>query len=188
MDRPLQNTPEAFASQLREGHYNELRVALHLMLKGCLARIGFRDGRYDIEALTPKGRTFHVEVKWDKRAAATGNLYFEVENTRQRAPSGVMSTTADWWCHVLGEGDEACLVPVRALRVFLTDGKFRSVHTGGADSNSRGLLVPRQAMTAPEFRWFRPPTVEEYFGAVFRTQRTKPTQGGGSAQASNLSG
>lgn len=188
MDRPLQNTPEAFASQLREGHYNELRVALHLMLRGCLVRIGFRDGRYDIEALTPKEQRLHVEVKWDKRAAETGRLYFEVENTRQRAPSGIMSTTADWWCHVLGEGDEACLVQVGWLRDFLASGGFRSVNTGGADSNSRGLLVPRQAMTDPRFRWFHPPTPEEYVGALFRGERTKPAQGGGSAQASNLSG
>lgn len=188
MERSLQNTPEAFAEQLREGQYNELRVALYLMLRGCLVRIGFRDGRYDLEASTPRSGTIHVEVKWDKRAAETGRLYFEVENTRQRAPSGVMSTTADWWCHVLGDGDEACLVEVAWLRGFLEQGRFRSVRTGGADSNSRGLLVPRQAMADARFRWFHPPTPEEYFGAVFRQERTKPAQGGGSAQASRVSG
>lgn len=177
----LQNTPEAFASQLREGHYNELRVALHFMLGGSLARIGFRDGRYDIEVLTPKDRRLHVEVKWDKRAAETGRLYFEVENTRRREPSGVMSTSADWWCHVLGDGGEALLVRVPRLREFLAAGGFKSVHTGGADSNSRGLLVPRDRMVAPTTQWIRLPTVEEYFGAVFRGERTKPTQGGGSA-------
>jgi len=82
----------------------ELRVALHFMLKNCLTRISFMAGRYDIEVLQPDGRLLHVEVKWDKRAAATGNLYFEVENTRQHRPSGVAATTADSWRHVLGEG------------------------------------------------------------------------------------
>lgn len=166
--RPLQNTPQAFASQLREGHFNELRVALHLMLRGCLVRIGFADGRYDIEAHTPRGRTWHVEVKWDKRAAESGRLYFEVENTRKRQPSGVMATSADLWCHVLGQGDQALLVPVPRLRAFLDQGGFRSVHTGGADSNSRGLLVPREGIQGHGFRWIRLPTVEDYFGAVFR--------------------
>lgn len=168
MDRPLQNTPQAFASQLREGHFNELRVALHLMLRGCLVCIGFCDGRYDIEARTDQGGTWHVEVKWDKRAAESGRLYFEVENTRQRKPSGVMGTSADVWCHVLGAGDEALMVRVPRLRQFLEEGRFRSVHTGGADSNSRGLLVPRERLDAPGFRWVRLPTVEDYFGEVFR--------------------
>ncbi len=166
--RPLQNTPQAFAAQLRDGHYNELRVALHLMLRGCLVRIGFSDGRYDIEARTPRGRTWHVEVKWDKRAAESGRLYFEVENTRQGKPSGIMATSADLWCHVLGEGDQALMAQVPRLREFLERGGFRSVRTGGADSNSRGLLVPRENLDVPGFGWVRLPTVQDYFGEVFR--------------------
>jgi hypothetical protein len=175
VSEPLQNTPEAFRAQLREGHYNELRVALYLMLRGCLVRVGFRDGRYDIEAQAPDGTRHHVEVKWDKRGAETGNLYFEVENTRQREPSGVMGTSADLWCHVLGEGREAFLVPVAALRPFLDGGGFRSVHTRGADSNSRGLLVPRARLDGcPRGRWIELPSVEAFFGEVFRA-------GGGTA-------
>ncbi|MGI5862043.1 MAG: hypothetical protein ACOX6T_08285 [Myxococcales bacterium] len=167
---PLQNTPECFAAQLREGHYNELRVALYFMLRGNLVRIGFCDGRYDLQVQPPGKPELHVEVKWDKRAGETGNLYFEVENTRQRCPSGVMSTTADWWCHVLGDGDEALLVEVKALRAFLASGGFRSVHTQGADSNSRGLLVPRARLSALSGAlWVRLPTVESFFGEVFRS-------------------
>jgi hypothetical protein len=169
MTRPLQNTPGVFAAQLREGHFNELRVALHLMLKGCLVRVGFTDGRYDIEAQAPDGSRHHVEVKWDKGYAKTGNLYFEVENTRQRRPSGVMGTTAQLWCHVLGEGAEALLLPVPALRTFLEQGEFRSVNTRGADSNSRGLLVPRARLEAARLgRWIALPSVEDFFGELFR--------------------
>ncbi len=165
----LQNTREAFQQQLREGHYNELRVALYLMLQGCMVRIGFHDGRYDIELRAPKGQQHHVEVKWDKRAGETGNLYFEVENTNRREASGVMGTSADLWCHVLGEGREAYLVPVAKLRAFLEAGSFRSVHTRGADSNSRGLLVPRAALERCQAgRWISLPSVEDFFGQVFR--------------------
>lgn len=163
-----QNSPEAFRAQLVEGHYNELRVALYYMLAGCHVRIGFDGARYDITLVSPKGRR-RVEVKWDKRAAGTGRLYFEVENTRQRAASGIMATTADIWCHVLGEGDRALIVAVPALRDFLSAGGFQSVHTGGYDSNSRGLLVPLKAI--PQGRPFhrvRLPSVEEYFGELYR--------------------
>ncbi len=147
------------------------------MLNGCMTRIGFDQGRYDIQVrpasrLGPPARQkppFSVEVKWDKRAAETGNLYFEVENTRQRQPSGVMSTSADWWVHVLGEGQQALLVAVPALRDLLARGSYRSVSTLGDDSNSRGLLVPRRALEgAPGCNWIELPTVESFFGEIFR--------------------
>ena len=163
-----QNTPEAFQAQLREGHYNELRVALFYMLAGFHVRIGFREGRYDLELTRPGQTIRHLEVKWDKRAESTGNLYFEVENTRQKRPSGVMSTKADLWCHVVGEQGTALLARTAELREFLLDGAFKSVHTRGIDSNSRGVLVPRNAIEKDGFRWVRLPTVEEYFGELFR--------------------
>jgi hypothetical protein len=173
MVRALQNTPGAFQAQLRDGHFNELRVALYLMLRGCLVRVGFTDGRYDIELQAPDGLRRHVEVKWDKRGGETGNLYFEIENTRQRRPSGVMATSAELWCHVVGQGDEALLVPVSTLRAFLDAGSFPAVQTGGADSNSRGLLVPRARLEAEGLgRWIRLPSVEEFFGEVFRAGAT----------------
>lgn len=168
-DRELQNTPEAFASQLREGQYNELRVALFYQLRGFHTRIGFCNGRYDISLLRTGHEVRRVEVKWDKRGGETGNLYFEVENTRQKTASGIMATTADVWCHVLGSGERALLAPVEGLREFLGRGGFRSVNTVGADSNSRGLLVPLDSTSAIEkARWVRLPTIEEYFGEIFR--------------------
>ena len=137
------------------------------MLRGCHVRIGFDGARYDITLISPRGGRRRVEVKWDKRAADTGRLYFEVENTRQRAPSGVMSTTADIWCHVLGEGERALLVDVPALREFLQAGRFKSVHTGGADSNSRGLLVTLDEALAGPFKRAKLPTVADYFGELY---------------------
>ena len=111
---------------------------------------------------------FHVEVKWDKRAAATGNLYFEIENTRQRRPSGIAATTADRWCHVLGDGHEAIFADTARLRNLLTAGRFKSVSTTGLDSNSRGLLVPRRVLeTSKGVEFVELPTVEGFFGEVF---------------------
>ena len=163
------NTPEQFASQLREGHYNELRVALYFMLKGMHVRIGYSGQSYDIHVISPGGPAFSVEVKWDKRAAKTGNLYFEIENTRRNEPSGIAATRADIWCHVIGQGDEALLASVERMRHLLTKKRFKKVTTRGEDSNSRGLLVPLERITEQKgVRWIELPTVESFFGELFR--------------------
>jgi len=163
------NTPEQFAQQLREGHYNELRVALYFMLEGMHVRIGYSGQSYDIHVIPPEGAAFSVEVKWDKRAAETGNCYFEIENTRRGEPSGIAATRADVWCHVIGDGDEAMLVSVGRMRKLLKARRFREVRTQGEDSNSRGLLVPRDWLAQQSgVRWVRLPTVEGFFGELFR--------------------
>ena len=168
------NTPEQFASQLREGHYNELRVALYFMLRGAHVRIGYSGQRYDLHVLPPGKAGFSVEVKWDKRAAETGNLYFEIENTRQHQPSGIAGTNADYWCHVIGAGDEALLASVGRMRALLKSRRFREVHTRAADSNSRGLLVSEKWLAAQKgVARIKLPTVEDFFGQLFQRASEK---------------
>ncbi len=164
------NTPEQFAQQLREGHFNELRVALYFMLQGAHVRLGYNGYAYDLSVIDATGRRFTVEVKWDKRAEETGNLYFEVMNTRQRVASGIEVTRADYWCHVIGEkGEEAFLAPVSSLRSFLRRGEFQRIPTRGVDSNSLGLLVPRAHLQRVDWgEWITLPTVEAFFGTLFR--------------------
>ena len=163
------NTPEQFANQLREGHYNELRVALYFMLRGDHVRIGYSGQSYDLHVIPPDKPGFSVEVKWDKAAARTGNLYFEIENTRQRRPAGIAATTADVWCHVIGAGDEALLISVARMRALLKLRRFKQVHTTGEDSNSRGLLAPRKWIEKQKgIAWIKLPTVESFFGVLFR--------------------
>jgi hypothetical protein len=164
-----QNTPEQFTAQLREGQYNELRVALYFMLQGYHVKIGFKNQSYDISVLFPDTSAQSVEVKWDKTSAKTGNLFFEIENTRQQRPSGIEQTGADLWCHVIGDGRSAIIAPVTLIRNILNGGNYRVVSTRGADSNSRGKLVPisdmqnRQGIDLIEL-----PTVEDFFGMLFR--------------------
>ena len=164
------NTPDQFAHQLREGHYNELRVALYFMLRGAHVRLGYTDQRYDLHVIPPGDKPpFSVEIKWDKRAGETGNLYFEIENTRQDAPSGIAGTTADYWCHVIGQGDEALLGSVAKMRALLKSGRFKTVRTRAEDSNSRGVLVPRKWLEQQKgIAWIALPTVEDFFGELFR--------------------
>jgi len=131
--------------------------------------VGHSNQSYDIQALSPEHAGFIVEVKWDKRAAETGNLYFEIENTRQHQPSGIAATPADVWCHVIGQSDAALLVRTSRMRALLTMQTFRQVHTRGADSNSRGVLVPRRWLEAQSgIVWIELPTVEAFFGELFR--------------------
>jgi hypothetical protein len=166
---PRHNTPEQFAHQLREGHYNELRVALFFMLQGAHVRIGYEHQRYDLHVIPPEGDPFSIEVKWDKRAGETGNLFFEIRNTRQDIPSGIAATPADFWCHVIGDGDEALFVSVKRLRRLLDRRSFRVLATRGADSNSLGKLVPLAWLTEqPGVRILQLPTVESFFGELFR--------------------
>lgn len=160
-----QNTPGAFRQQLRSGHYNELRVALYFMLRGHATRLGFDGQAFDI-TVVPLGANppFRVEVKWDKHAAQTGNIYLETENPRAGKATGITASQADWWCHVVGDGTHAYLMPVPYLREWLAGREFKSVRTQGSDSNSRGFLIPLTAL-AQERKFLRVklPTPEEFF-------------------------
>lgn len=168
---PLQNTAEAFARTLKDGHYNELKVALFFMLRGFHVNIGFRRGRYDLDVIDSEQQNrFSVEVKWDQRSAITNNLYFECRNTRQDKASGLYATDARYWCHVLGAGDRALFCSSELLRREVARRKTRTVRTGGRDSNSEGHLVPLSALFEPALgRWIELPTVEQFFGEIYRT-------------------
>lgn len=143
------------------------------MLRGHAARLGFDGKSYDITVVPGPDfgsrAPFRVEVKWDKHAAQTGNLYFETRNPRSGKDTGVISSQADWWCHVLGEGQRALLMPLPRLREWLTEGGFKEVSTRGVDSNSRGLLVPlRQALQEKKFLQVDLPTPEEFFADLLQ--------------------
>lgn len=158
------NTPEQFARLLKRGHDGELRVALYYMLQGghvCLALQGQRE---DLSVVMPDGDFFTVEVKWDRAAGKTGRLYLEVENTQRQRPSGVATSGARYWCHIIGDGREAILAPTTTLRKVLHRGRFRAVRTRGIDSNSRGFLVPREALECLKgVMTVQLPAPEEYF-------------------------
>ncbi len=161
------NTPAQFTRQLRDGHYNELRVSLYFMLRGAHVRIGYTGQRYDLHVIPSEGAPFSVEVKWDKRAGETGNLYFEIRNTRRDEPSGIVSTTADYWCHVMGKGDEALLASVARMQALLRSRSFKIVETKAEDSNSRGMLVPKKWLESQNgVTTIALPTVEAFFGAL----------------------
>lgn len=135
------------------------------MLRGHAVHIGFSGQSFDLLVVPLDQRpSFKVEVKWDKAAARSGNLYLEMHNPRASKPSGLAISQADWWCHVVGEGQHAYLMPVPYLRQWIEKGQFRRTRTQGKDSNSQGLLLPLQQL-AQERRFLRVelPTPEAFF-------------------------
>lgn len=138
------------------------------MLRGHAARVGFDGKAFDITVVPGpefgQRPSFRVEVKWDKHAARSGNVYFEIFNPRSGKATGIRSSSADWWCHVLGEGQEALLMPLGFLREWLDARDYRSVRTSGSDSNSRGLLVPLSDLSSERrFLRVRLPSPEDFF-------------------------
>lgn len=49
------------------------------------------------------GKDISIEVKKDRKAFSTGNIFIEVECNSK--PSGIMSTQAVYWVHLLPKGD-----------------------------------------------------------------------------------
>lgn len=143
------------------------------MLRGHAARLGFDGQAFDITVVPGpefgQRPPFRVEVKWDKHAAQSGNAYFETANPRSGKPTGICSSTADWWAHVLGEGQEALLMPLDFLREWLGQRNYRSVGTRGSDSNSRGLIVPlRDLEKEKKFLRVQLPSPEEFFDQLLK--------------------
>lgn len=96
------------------------------------------DGRkeYDFHMVhDDTGATHWVEVKYDRRAKDTGNVF--VEYNSRGADSGIRATAADIWVFLV-EGEMYSVY--LAELITMTEG-CRSV-SGGDGNSSRGFLVP----------------------------------------------
>lgn len=82
-----------------------------------------------------------VEVKFDRMAHLTGNLFVEVYS-RGKA-SGISTTKANYWIFKIKEKDYTLIVSTKKLKelcriVYQTDGFVK----GGDNNTSDGLLIP----------------------------------------------
>lgn len=80
---------------------------------------------------------FH-EVKGDRKAMSTGNLFVEYE-CRNKA-SGIATSKADWWTFHLHD-DLYVVVKADVLRRLKDDKRIRTV-SGGEEKASLGYLLP----------------------------------------------
>lgn len=86
---------------------------------------------------------FKVEVKSDRMAHKTGNLFIEVFSRGK--PSGISITTADIWIYRIEAHGTAIIVPTRIIKEVVRECflKNNQKYTLGGDNNtSKGVLVP----------------------------------------------
>jgi len=84
----------------------------------------------------------HIEVKNDRLIHKTGNLFFEYESRCK--PSGLATTTAEYWIYRIDELDISFIFPTKALkqvcRVYYKENLF--LKNGGDNNSSKGFLIP----------------------------------------------
>ena len=84
----------------------------------------------------------HIEVKNDRLIHKTGNLFFEYESRNK--PSGLATTTAEYWIYRIDELDISFIFPTKALkqvcRVYYKENLF--LKNGGDNNSSKGFLIP----------------------------------------------
>ena len=83
---------------------------------------------------------FKVEVKSDRRALATGNLYIEVYSRSK--PSGISTTDADYWIYKIEGIDTTIIIPTSRLKELVRAHHKGLFKHGGDHDSSRGVLIP----------------------------------------------
>lgn len=85
---------------------------------------------------------YKVEVKNDRKIHRTGNLFIEYES--RGLPSGLSTTTADYWIYRMSELDSALILPVNTLkevcRNYYKENKYFKL--GGDNNTSKAFLIP----------------------------------------------
>jgi hypothetical protein len=80
-----------------------------------------------------------IEVKRDFLAGKTGNVFVEFESRGK--PSGIATSTADYWAFVLDD-DRVVMLPRGLLKVMAREAfEAGRLATGGDSNTSRGVLV-----------------------------------------------
>lgn len=83
-----------------------------------------------------------VEVKTDRIAHKTGNVFIEYESRGK--PSGISTTDANYWVYRIEESNSAIILDVitlkNKLRLFHREGRY--IMNGGDNDTSKGFLVP----------------------------------------------
>jgi hypothetical protein len=83
-----------------------------------------------------------VEVKTDRLAHKTGNVFIEYESRGK--PSGISTSDAHYWIYIIDESKSAIILDVNILkdklRAFHKEGRY--LMNGGDNDTSKGFLIP----------------------------------------------
>ena len=82
-----------------------------------------------------------IEVKYDKLASKTGNLFIEFECRGKK--SGISTTQADWWCFAIGKPPITFhLIETEHLKRLCREVfKTGRIVNGGDDGVAKGVLL-----------------------------------------------
>ena len=83
-----------------------------------------------------------IEIKSDRIIHRTGNLFIEYESRGN--PSGLATTTADYWIYRFNELDSALILPTITLKQVCRNYFIKKtfIKNGGDSDTSKGFLVP----------------------------------------------
>ena len=81
-----------------------------------------------------------IEVKCDKKANITGNVYIEVYSNNKE--SGISTTLADYWIFRIDANDSAIIVSTKRLKELVRKFFNGTFIKGGDCDKSLGVLIP----------------------------------------------
>jgi hypothetical protein len=131
-------TYDKFKHQLARGHFYEKRSLLYLDYDDHKIIQGYHK-EYDLEIIKD-GKKITIEVKSDRQASWTGNLAIEYECKDK--PSGITSSTADYWIYfiVFEDYEEVYKISLEKLRKIA---KTCKKVIGGDNNASKMFLIPK---------------------------------------------
>jgi len=129
-------TYNKFKKDLEQGHKYE-KLALDYLDYDHFERKEGYFKEYDF-VFSKDGKEYKVEVKSDRQSAITGNMAIEYECNNK--PSGLTSTTADFWMYfvVHKDRDDCYKIPTNELKGLVKD--CRKVRGGDGYKSKMYLL------------------------------------------------
>lgn len=82
-----------------------------------------------------------VEVKYDRMAHKTGNIYVEVYSRFKK--SGISTTKADYWIFIIDKKSYGILINTKRLKELCREFyELNGLTEGGDNDTSSGVLIP----------------------------------------------
>ncbi len=125
-------------------------------VKYLLEHVGFKcelnnnyELRYDYDlTVNMNGRKFTIEVKFDIFSRKSNNWAIEIYNCKSKCPSGIYSTLADVWVHLIPDKNTdhilAYAISVEKLKHFIENSTPCKKIIAGGDANANLLLYKRE--------------------------------------------
>lgn len=142
-----------FKKDLEISIENEKKVASFFEKQGFIVHQINEDKYYDL-LIEKDDKIKKYELKTDyfiTKEKDSGNVFVEYECRGK--PSGIATSTADWWIFYLINKNELWFIETYKLKNLIKEYKFNTTHTAGdIGSNTKGYLVQRtEELIKPNF-------------------------------------